>query len=63
MDPIEILVDDLGRQVAQKAIELADWRARAIVAERRLQELAELAEAGDDADVLELVKNEEGDTE
>ena len=68
-DTIGILVDDLGRQVAQKSIELAEWKARAITAEARLREIEaslqdDVDEAeGDEAQVLELIKDEEDDSE
>lgn len=57
MEPIQIMIDDLGRQVGQKAIESADWKARALVAEAKLDVLA--ADAGKLDNVLSLVPDEE----
>lgn len=39
MEPMEVMIDDLARQVAEKAIESASWRARAVIAETALEEL------------------------
>ncbi len=57
MEPIQVMIEDLGRQVAQKAIESAEWKARAVVAEATLAEITEATE-GDDI-VLSLVPDEE----
>lgn len=44
MNPIEVMVDDLGRQIAQKAIECAEWRARALIAEAAIEEIRQASE-------------------
>ena len=68
-DTIGILIDDLGRQVAQKSIEAAEWKARAITAEAALRKIeASLSDdvdegEGEEAQVLELIKDEEDDSE
>lgn len=41
VEPIQLMIEDLGRQVAQKAIESAEWKARALVAEHTLAVLEE----------------------
>lgn len=41
MEPVNIMIDDLARQVAQKAIESAEWKARALSAEAALKEVTE----------------------
>lgn len=50
MDPIEHVIDDLGRRVAQSAIEASEWRARALVAEEALAEIRADLEAEEDTD-------------
>ena len=39
-DSIQIMVADLGQQVAEKALHVAEWKARALVAEAALAEIA-----------------------
>jgi len=60
MEPIEIMLDDLGRQIAQKSIELAEWKARAITAEGTISKIAE-AEAQEEAPELSVVPDPEKD--
>lgn len=48
MDSIELVIDDLARQVAQKALEAAQWKAHAISAEAALAQLKEDAEEDED---------------
>ena len=48
MDPVDIMIDDLARQVAQKAFESASWKARAIAAETALAKVSEGDETEDD---------------
>jgi hypothetical protein len=56
MEPIQVMIEDLGRQIAQKAVEAAEWKARAIIAEAALQAAA-AAEGEDEATGLALVPN------
>lgn len=60
MTGIEIVIDDLGSQVAAKAVELASWKARAILAEDALRKIAEEAEA-EEAEGLQLVEDSDDD--
>jgi len=39
MEPVDIMLDDLARQVAHKAVESARWKARAIAAEETIAKL------------------------
>jgi hypothetical protein len=58
------MIEDLGRQVAQKAIEAAEWKARAIIAEATIEQIKaeQPDDEGDVAPVVSLVSNdEEGD--
>ena len=50
MNPLEVVIDDLARQVAQKAVESAEWRARALLAEEALAEAMEEEMEKDRAD-------------
>lgn len=50
MDPVEIVIDDLARQVAEKSIESASWKARAVTAEAALEELRETEDDETDED-------------
>lgn len=65
MEPIEIMLDDLGRQIAQKSLELAEWKARALTAENALAEIQKAAqeEDQDEEPGLSVVKEDEKDTE
>ena len=65
MEPIQIMVDDLGRQVAQKAIESAEWKARALVAEQALATAAAISnDAGEvPGSGLTLVTDADADDE
>lgn len=49
MDPVEVMLDDLARQVAQKAVEAAQWKARAVSAEAALAEATQEND-GEDGD-------------
>jgi hypothetical protein len=61
VEPIQIMIDDLGRQVAQKAVEVAEWKARALVAEGTLATIRAEAEDEDETGaVLELVTDDGG---
>ena len=53
MEPIQVMIEDLGRQVAQKSIEASEWKARALTAEAALRELAD--EGDDEADGLTVI--------
>ena len=57
------MIEDLGRQVAQKAIESSEWKARALIAEQALQAAA--AAEGDETpdNVVSLVPDEDEETE
>lgn len=61
MEPIEIMLDDLGRQIAQKSLELAEWKARALTAENTLAEIQKAAqeEDQDEEPGLSVVKEDE----
>ena len=60
-----MMVADLGNQVAEKAIAVAEWKTRALLAEHSLEEIkAEedgADEAGEVAPVVALVPNGEDD--
>ena len=49
MEPVQIMVDDLARQIAQKAIEAAEWKARALSAEAALEEMTKDEEADEES--------------
>ena len=53
-----MMVEDLGRQVAQKSIESAEWKARALSAEAALASIKAEAEAEEEGG-LKVVKDEE----
>ena len=66
----ELMIDDLGRQVAEKAIGEASWKARALIAESNLAEIQQVmaAEAAEkeasedeDAPVLSVVEDLDDD--
>lgn len=61
MEPIEIMLDDLGRQIAQKSLALAEWKARALTAENTLAEIQKAAqeEDQDEEPGLSVVKEDE----
>lgn len=63
MEPIQIMVEDLGRQVAQKAVEQAEWKARALVAEAALAAITAEMEETDEApdNVVALVPTDDAD--
>jgi hypothetical protein len=65
MDPIQMMVSDLGQQVAEKAIGLAEWKTRALLAEHALAEIEKEDGAEDDTDevapVVALVPETEDD--
>jgi hypothetical protein len=65
IDPIQVMIEDLGRQVAQKAVEVAEWKTRAVIAEHTLATI-KAAEENEDADeapdnVVALVPDGEDD--
>ena len=45
MEPIQLMIEDLGRQVAQKAVETSEWKARALIAEHALEQIQAAEEA------------------
>lgn len=55
MEPIQVMIEDLGRQVAQKSIEAAEWKARALAAESALQELAAEEAANEESEGLTVI--------
>ncbi len=65
MDPIQMMVTDLGNQVAEKAIAVAEWKTRALLAEHSLAEIAEKEDGAEDeeegevAPVVSLVPTDE----
>ena len=63
VDPIQMMVTDLGNQVAEKAIAVAEWKTRALLAEHSLAEIkAEedgAEEEGELAEVVSLVPTDE----
>ena len=60
MQPVEVMIDDLGRQIAQKSIECAEWRARALTAEAAVAQIKqEMEEAEADEPTLTVVEDEE----
>lgn len=50
MNPVDVLVDDLARQVAQKAVEAAEWKTRAVIAEAKLAELQAVEDGAPEVD-------------
>ena len=62
IDPIQLMIEDLGRQVAQKAVESSEWKARAIIAEHTLAAIKAEAENEDEDEApgLSLVEDEDG---
>ena len=41
MEPVELMVDDLTRRIAMLSLEASEWKARALLAEKALEELSE----------------------
>lgn len=61
-EPIEIMLDDLGRQIAQKALEAAEWKTRALVAEATIEQLKRAeAEEAEGAALAVVPEAEEGE--
>ena len=63
IDPIQLMIEDLGRQVAEKSIQAAEWKARALIAEHTLAAIkaAEENETDEPLDnVVELVPDGDG---
>ena len=63
-----MMVTDLGQQVAQKAIEVAEWKTRALLAEHSLAEIKAEEDGAEDeegevAPVVALVPNEDEEDE
>ena len=66
IDPIQLMIEDLGRQVAEKSIQAAEWKTRALIAEHTLATIKAEAEDEDDEtdepldNVVELVPDGDG---
>ena len=60
IDPIQLMIEDLGRQVAEKSIQAAEWKTRAIIAEHTLATIKAAEENEDEAPGLSLVEDEDG---
>ena len=60
MDPVEVMLEDLARQVAQKSVEVAQWKARALLAEAALNEIKE-EETDEEGPTLSVVEDPEAD--
>lgn len=52
-DPVQVVIDDLAMQVAETAVGRASWKARAISAERKLEQLAKEAPEDDEGILAE----------
>jgi hypothetical protein len=65
VDPIQMMIADLGQQVAEKAIGLAEWKTRALLAEHSLEEIKAQGdgaeEEGEMAPVVALVPTDDED--
>jgi ATP-dependent protease HslVU (ClpYQ) peptidase subunit len=46
MDTIQLLLEDLGRQIGEAALKASEWKVRAIVAEATLAAIAGTEEDG-----------------
>ena len=63
-----MMVTDLGNQVAEKAVQVAEWKTRALLAEHSLEEIAAKEDGAEDeegevAPVVALVPNEDEEDE
>lgn len=69
MDPMQMMVADLGQQVAEKAVQVAEWKTRALLAEHSLNEIKAAEEEngaeekGEVAPVVSLVPTDEDEDE
>jgi hypothetical protein len=64
MEPIQLMLEDLGRQIAEGVLKTSEWRARAIVAEHALSEIAAAGRQEDeDAPTLAAVPDAPEETE
>lgn len=68
MDPMQMMIADLAQQVAEKAIAVAEWKARATLAEHSLMEIKAAQEDGAEegsevAPVVSLVPKDDEDNE
>jgi hypothetical protein len=64
MEPIQLMIENLGRDVARVTIKSAEWEARALVAEAALAEIAAAEEATEDeAPTLAAVPDAPEETE
>lgn len=60
-DPVDMLIEDLGMQLAEKAVEASNWKVRALMAEQRLRESqpAEVVDDMPETDVVPLMPVED----
>lgn len=61
-----MMVADLGNQVADKAVQVSEWKTRALLAEHALEEIKAEEDGAEDeegevAPVVALVPNDEDD--
>ena len=61
LDATSVMIDDLARRVAQTSVEASSWKARALVAERALEELTQAEGGSAPGPDLKIVEDEETD--